>query len=270
MVPLRRDCRADLRHCLAAADARVSLPADTGLYIVATLAIILVGLAKGGFAGLGATAMPLLALVMDPVRAAAMLLPILLVQDVVSVWAFRRSFDGQTLAWMVPGALLGVFLGWLLAASVDSNAVRALVGVIAVSFGGYRLSGFTVRTTRPPPQWLAAFWGMVSGFTSQVAHSGGPPFQVWALTRNFPHTVFIGTSSIFFAVVNRIKVPAYVALGQFTWENMRLTALLMPLAIASTFAGVWIVKRIRPERFYGVINVLMVALGLTLLWDSVG
>ncbi len=239
-------------------------------YVMATLAVILVGLAKGGFAGLGAVAMPMLALVMDPIRAAAMLLPILLVQDVVSVWAFRKSYDRQTLAWMVPGGLLGVFIGWLLATFVSSDVVRAIVGVIAVVFGTYRLSGFSVTSTRALPQWLAAFWGMVSGFTSQVAHSGGPPFQVWALTRNFPHTVFIGTSSIFFAIVNWIKVPAYVALGQFTAENMWLTALFMPVAIASTFAGVWVVKRIRPERFYGVINVLMVAVGLALLWDSVG
>jgi uncharacterized protein len=249
-----------------AAAAGVSLT----FYIVATVAVILVGVAKGGFAGLGTVAMPMLALVMDPVRAAAILLPILLVQDVVSVWAFRKSYDRQTLLWMVPGGLSGVFLGWLLATSVSSNVVRAMVGLIAVVFGTYRLSGFTVITTRAFPQWLASFWGMVSGFTSQVAHAGGPPFQVWALTRKFPHTVFIGTSSIFFAVVNWIKVPAYLALGQFTGENMKLTAMFMPVAILSTFFGVWLVKRIRPERFYGVINVLMVAVGVALLWDSVG
>jgi uncharacterized membrane protein YfcA len=245
-------------------------PLDPLFLGVAVLAVVLVGLAKGGFAGLGAVSMPLLALVMDPIRAAAMLLPILLVQDVVSIWAFRKSYDRLTLLWMVPGALFGVFLGWLLASSVNSNVVRALVGLIAVVFGTYRLIGFRIPATRPLPQALAAFWGMVSGFTSQIAHAGGPPFQVWALTRNFPHTVFIGTSAIFFAVVNWIKVPAYLALGQFTAENMRLTAIFMPVAIASTFAGVWLVKRIEPERFYGVINGLMVAVGLGLLWDSVG
>jgi uncharacterized protein len=243
---------------------------DILFYAVATLAVAIVGLAKGGFAGLGAASMPLLVLVMDPIRAAAMLLPILLVQDVVSVWAFRKSYDGKTLAWMVPGALLGVFLGWLLASSVDSDVVRAMVGGIAVVFGAYRLTGFRIPESRPLPQGLAAFWGMVSGFTSQVAHAGGPPFQIWALTRKFPHTVFIGTSSIFFAVVNWIKVPAYLALDQFTAANMHLTMIFMPVAIASTFAGVWLVKRIKPERFYGVINILLVAVGLALLWDSVG
>lgn len=237
-------------------------------YGVATLAIFLVGLAKGGFAGLGATTMPLLALVMDPVAAAAMLLPILLVQDVVGVWAFRKSYDTRTLAWMLPGGCLGVFLGWWLARSVDSDTIRALVGLIAVGFGAYRLTGFSLKAERPLPQALATFWGAVSGFTSQVAHSGGPPFQVWALTRNFPHTIFVGTSAIFFAAINWVKVPAYLALGQFTRDNMQLTLQFMPLAIASTFAGVWIVRKIPAERFFGIINWLMVAVGLALLWKS--
>lgn len=246
----------------------MNLPHDPVFYIVASLAVILVGIAKGGFAGLGAASMPILVLVMEPVPAAAMLLPILIVQDVVGVWAFRHSFDMPTLKLMVPGAMLGVFLGWLLATVVPADAVRAMVGLISVAFGLYRLAG--ERGLRLPiradlPQWVGAFWGAVSGFTSQVAHAGGPPFQIWALTRNFPHTVFIGTSAIFFAILNWMKVPAYLALGQFTWANMQLTLVFLPVAIASTFAGVWLVKRISAQRFNTVISLLMVAVGVELL-----
>ncbi len=244
------------------------LPTDPVFYAVATLAVLIVGLAKGGFAGLGAAAMPLLVLVMDPVRAAAMLLPILMVQDVVSVWAFRKSFDLPTLKLMVPGAIAGIFLGWLLAAHVPTDGVRAIVGLIAVAFGAYRLldaRGISLCLKGELPLWLGSFCGAVAGFTSQVAHAGGPPFQVWALSRNFPHTVFIGTSSIFFALINWLKVPAYFALGQFTWENMRLTLIFLPLAIASTMLGVVLVKRMSPARFNVAINVLLVLVGLELL-----
>ncbi|RJT25162.1 sulfite exporter TauE/SafE family protein [Chakrabartia godavariana] len=246
----------------------MTLPHDPVFYIVASLAIILVGVAKGGFAGLGAASMPILVLVMDPVPAAAMLLPILIVQDVVGVWAFRQSFDLPTLKLMVPGALVGVFLGWLLATVVPADAVRALVGLISVAFGSYRLAGdrglrLPVRGTLP--NWVGTFWGGVSGFTSQVAHAGGPPFQIWALTRNLPHTVFIGTSAIFFAILNWMKVPAYFALGQFTWANLQLTLVFLPVAIASTFAGVWLVKRVSAARFNTVISLLMVAVGIELL-----
>lgn len=246
----------------------MNLPHDPVFYIVASLAVILVGIAKGGFAGLGAASMPILVLVMEPVPAAAMLLPILIVQDVVGVWAFRHSFDMPTLKLMVPGAMMGVFLGWLLATVVPADAVRAMVGLISVAFGLYRLAGelgLRLPIRADLPQWVGAFWGAVSGFTSQVAHAGGPPFQIWALTRNFPHTVFIGTSAIFFAILNWMKVPAYLALGQFTWANMQLTLVFLPVAIASTFAGVWLVKRISAQRFNTVISLLMVAVGVELL-----
>jgi uncharacterized protein len=267
MVPFCSRCGGDL-FPRPEAPPGVSSAIHVGpivFYTVAALAIALVGLAKGGFAGLGAMTTPLLALVMDPVAAAGMLLPILLVQDVVGIWAFRKTYDRRTLAWMLPGAALGIALGWAFAASVSSDAVRALVGVIAVVFGSYRLFNIAPARTRELPQILATFWGAVAGFTSQVAHAGGPPFQVWAMTRNFPHLVFIGTSTLFFAIVNLAKVPAFYALGQFNADNLRLTLIFLPVAIASTMAGVWLVKRIDPARFYSIINLLMVLLGIALL-----
>lgn len=250
----------------------MSLPTDIIFYIVAGAAVILVGLAKGGFAGLGAAAIPLLALVMDPVAAAGMLLPILMAQDIVSVWAFRKSFDRRTLLLTIPGAAVGIFLGWWFAAMVDADAVRGLVGIIALAFGNYRLLpllGRQVRLAGPAPEWVGIAMGGLSGFTSQIAHAGGPPFQIWALSRNFPHLVFVGTSSIFFAIINWMKVPAYAALGQFNTQNMTLTLLFMPLAIASTFAGVWLVKRVSPARFNIIINILMIAIGLELIRQAV-
>lgn len=248
------------------------LPTDLIFYLVAGAAVILVGLAKGGFAGLGAAAMPLLALVMDPVAGAGMLLPILMAQDVVSVWAFRKDFDRRTLLLTVPGATVGIFAGWWLASAINADTVRGFVGVIALVFGSYRLLpvlGVQLRLAGPAPEWIGVVMGGVSGFTSQIAHAGGPPFQIWALSRNFPHLMFIGTSSIFFAIINWMKVPAYVALGQFNTENMTLTAIFMPLAIVSTLAGVKLVKHVSPERFNMIIQLLMVAVGMELIRQAI-
>jgi uncharacterized protein len=250
----------------------LTLPTDPVFYLVAGIAVFLVGIAKGGFSGLGAASMPLLVLVMDPLRAAAMLLPILIVQDVVGVWAFRKDFDLPTLKLMVPGAFVGIFLGWLLAASVPADAVRGMVGLIALVFGTHRLlaiGGHAVTLKGPLPNWLGAFWGGVSGFTSQVAHAGGPPFQVWGLTRNFSQMTYAGTSGIFFAIINWAKVPAYAALGQFTWPNMQLTLVFVPLAVLSTMLGVALVKRISPAKFQLAINVIMIAVGVELLRDAI-
>jgi uncharacterized protein len=251
----------------------VTLSHDPIFYLVAGAAILLVGLAKGGFIGFGALCMPILTLVMDPIKAAGVLLPILIVQDVVGFWAFRKTLDRALLRVMLPGAIIGIFLGWLFAATVSVRGIEALIGIIALSFGGNRLLdiyGFGFTMKRQMPNWVGSIWGMISGFTSQVAHAGGPPFQAWALGRGLPRDTYAGTSILFFAIVNWAKVPAYFALGQFTRENLILTGLFMPLAILSTFAGVALVRHIDPKRFFMLVNVLMVVVGVELLLRAWG
>lgn len=240
-------------------------------YSVVSLGIILVGLAKGGFSGMGALTMPMIALVMNPVEAAAMLLPILIVQDVVGVWAFRRSWDRALIAVMLPGALFGVLLGWLFAAMVSVKMVLGAIGALSIIFGGNRLlaaRGMGFAPKRRMPEWVGVFWGMVSGFTSHVAHAGGPPYQVWTLNRNLSREAYAGTAAIFFAALNWAKVPAYAALGQFTAANLSLTLLFLPLAIFATFAGVALVRRIDAARFFSIISVTMVLVGVKLVYDA--
>lgn len=244
--------------------------ADPWFYALAVPAVILLGLAKGGFAGMGALSLPMIALAISPVRAAAILLPILIVQDVVGVWAFRRTWDGYVLGWTLPGAAIGIWLGYLFAARVSPDAVLGMVGAISILFGLYRL--WVARRGAPAvsrsPGWVGTLAGVASGFTSQVAHAGQPPFQLWVLPRDLQRDVLVGTTAIFFAVVNWIKVPAYLALGQFTRANLLTAAVLLPVAIGSTLAGVWLVRRVPASRFYTAIYGLMIAVGAKLVWDA--
>lgn len=248
----------------------LSAPTPT-FYLVAIPAVIILGLAKGGFYGVGTIATPMMALVLPPVTAAAVVMPILIVQDVVGVWAFRRTWDRHVVMLMIPTASIGVFLGWLLAAHVSEHVVQALLGALSILFAGQRLwvenRGGGVSPVRLP-DWVGALCGIAAGFTSQIAHAGGPPYQVWAMPRRLPRDVMVGSTAIIFAVVNWVKVPAYVALGGFSKPNMTLAATLLPLAIISTFAGVKLVRVVPAERFYTVIYVLMIGVGLKLLWDG--
>ena len=215
--------------------------------------------------------MPIMTLVIDPISAAAILLPLFIVQDAVGVWAFRRTVDWTMLAWTLPGAMLGTFLGWLMAANVSVWVVEAAVGAIAVAFGAHRLlamRGNAPKLSNHQHDAVGLFWGGLSGFTSQVALAGGPPFQIWALSRNLPRDIFVGTTALFFAAINWLKVPAFFALGQFTARNATLSLILLPVALASTFAGVWLVRRISAERFLTAINLLMIAVGVKLLWKA--
>lgn len=242
-------------------------------FLFAIPAVILIGLAKGGFSGLGALGMPVMALGIDPVAGAAILLPILIVQDVVAVHAFRKSWDGRVLAIMLPGSIVGVVLGYLLAAEVSSDAILAVLGAVSILFGIHRLwleRGGRIVASSNSPAWVGSLFGVATGFTSQIAHAGGPPFQMWVMPRRLPRDVFVGTGAIFFAVLNWIKVPAYVALGQFTTANALTTALLLPVAVLASYAGVKLVRKVPMDRFYTIIYVLMILAGGKLLLDGIG
>lgn len=244
---------------------------DPVFYALAVPAVVMMGLAKGGFSGVGAVSMPLLALAVSPVQAAAILLPILIVQDMVSVWAFRRHWDRKIMAIMVPGAAAGILAGYLLAAEVSAAAVLGVLGAISILFAGHRLwlmRGGKAQAPANSPPVVGVLFGAVSGFTSQIAHAGAPPFQMWVLPRGLSPQSLVGTTAIFFAIINWLKVPAYAALGQFTPQNLATVAVLLPVAIASTFAGVWLVKRVQAERFYVLIYGLMIPVGVQLIWKA--
>lgn len=239
---------------------------DPTFFAVMVPAVTLMGLSKGGFAGLGLLSLPLMALVVSPVQAAAIMLPILIVQDVVTVYAYRREFDGRNLATLLPGALLGVLAGYFLAAKVSDGAVGLAVGVISVGFALRQLLGRKrVREIRRANFPAGTFWGAVCGFTSMIAHAGGPPFQIYVMPQRLAPAVFVGTGAIFFAIMNLMKVGPYMALGQFTAQNLGASAALVPVAILSTLAGVWLVRRIPAERFYTLVYGLLILVGLRLI-----
>ena len=240
-------------------------------YLAAIPAVVLLGLSKGGFAGLGTLTVPIMALAISPVRAAAILLPLLIVGDWVSVYAFRRDFSTRNIAILIPSSVIGVGLGWLLAARVSEDAVRLAVGLISILFVVYmvvrdRLGAATVEKPGVPSGVL---WGSVAGFTSFISHSGAPPFQVYVMPQKLAPRVFAGTSTIVFAAINLIKAPPYFFLGQFSRANLTLSLHLMPVAIVSALGGVWLVRRVSTERFYAIILALTFLIGVKLTWDAV-
>lgn len=242
--------------------------ADPWFYVVAIPAVIIVGLSKGGFGGIAAISTPMVALVVSPVQAAAILLPILIVMDATALIAYRKIYDPTTLRIMLPAAVLGIGVGWLIAASIDPDAVRLIIGAIAVAFTLDHWFGR--RHTEPAAQSIpkGTFWGALTGFTSFVAHAGAPPYQVYVMPLGLAPRVFAGTAVVFYSVVNAIKLIPYFFLGQFSAENLVTSAVLMPLAPVATLCGVWLVRVIDPSIFYRILYVSLFLLGIKLLWDG--
>ncbi|MBC7983980.1 MAG: sulfite exporter TauE/SafE family protein [Candidatus Obscuribacterales bacterium] len=239
------------------------------MLLVAALAALLIGLSKGGLSNVAVLGTPVLALVMPPVQAAALLLPIFVVSDMFGLWAYRREFDRRNLIILIPAAVLGIGIGWATASLVSDRMVGLVIGVIGVVFC---LNAWRVRNVKVVPKRAdvprGVFWGTIMGFSSFVSHSGGPPYQVYVLPQQLPKTVFAGTTTITFAAVNAVKLLPYWALGQFNGTNVSTSILLMPIAIAGTFAGVRLV-RVLPERGYFVfVHVMLLVVSIKLIVDA--
>jgi uncharacterized membrane protein YfcA len=245
--------------------AVMTLIADPLFYLAAIPAVIFLGLSKGGFSGIGMISTPLLALILPPLEAAAILLPIILLQDAISVWVYRRVWDPWNLKVMVPGCLIGVGAAWLFAAYVSTGAIRLAVGLIALGFVGYTLfRHYLPAESRKPKASHGVFWGGLSGFTTTLIQIGAPPYYAFVLPQRLPKMIYVGTTVMFFAAANVMKIAPYFALGQFSLPGLTTSLALFPLAIATNFLGIWLV-RITPEAmFYRITNVIVFLLGLEL------
>ncbi|MGL4489734.1 MAG: sulfite exporter TauE/SafE family protein [Rhizobiaceae bacterium] len=243
---------------------------DPLFYAAAIPAVIFVGLSKGGLGGLGQLGVPFLALVMSPVQGAAIMLPILIVMDLVSLWSWRGYRDVQTLKVMLPGSMLGIFIGYLAAKIVTDDLVTLIVGLLGLWFAlRYIFPDKKVASLAAQHSGiLGNFWGAVAGFTSFVAHAGGAPYQIYTLPLKQDPKIYTGTSTIFFAIVNAVKLIPYFALGQFDATNLSLSAVLFPLAIVSTAAGAWIVARMRAEVFYPYMLGMLLLVSVKLVYDG--
>ncbi len=238
---------------------------DPLFFALAIPAVIALGLSKGGFAGVGQVATPLLALLLPPLQAAALLLPIMMVQDAMSVWIYRREWSAWNLKVMLPGAIAGICLAWALASSVSDAFVRLGVGLISLAYVLNTWFGKPPADARKPSTAGGLFWGAVSGFTSTMAQAGGPPFQIHVLPQRLEKLTYVGTNVMFFAVVNAVKVIPYFALGNFTPQNFTTSMALFPLAAASNLLGVWLVRRVPTVIFYKIAHVLIFLISLELI-----
>ena len=255
------------RYCRAAQSSFSPFPTvitDPLFYLLALPAVTALGLGKGGFAGLGMAATPLLALAVPPLQAAAIMLPILICQDVISIWAYRRDWDAWNVKVLSVGAVIGLTIAWAFAAHVSDAAIRLCVGVIGIGFALNAWLGRGPRGKSHPAAAGGMFWGAVCGFTSTLIQAGAPPFQMFVLPQRLPKMTLVGTMAIFFAGVNAMKVAPYLALGQFSTKTLATSVVLLPVAVATNFLGIWLVRVTPVAMFYRIAYWLVFVLSVAL------
>ena len=242
---------------------------DPWFYVVAVPAVLLSGISKGGFGGgLGILAVPLMALFVSPFHAAAIMLPILCTMDLFGLWAYRNTWDRRNLIIMLPAALVGIAVGALTFRFFDEDFVRLLVGGIAVAFTLNRWLKRQPKGGRGAGIVSGSAWSVVAGFTSFVAHAGGPPLQFHLLPQRLDKTVYVGTTVVFFLVVNYVKLVPYGILGLFSPANLGTALVLAPLAPLGIRLGVRLHSVVPEVWFYRVCYVMLLLTGCKLIWDG--
>ena len=242
---------------------------DPVFYLVAIPAITLYGMGKGGLGvAAGAIAVPMMALVIDPVKAAAIMLPVICLMDAFAVKTFWKKFDMNSLKVVVPASVIGVFIGSLMLGVLSEDIIRVAIGFISVCFclNYWFTSERLVRLTTTP--WSGYFWGVTAGFTSTHIHSGGPPISIYLMAKNLEKFKLIGTMAAFFAVLNHIKLVPYSLLGQFDAQNLLMALVLSPLAPLGIYVGYFVLQKVPQEFLYKFLYAGLFLSGVMLLYDG--
>jgi uncharacterized protein len=242
---------------------------SAGFWLAAIVAASVIGMSKGGLPLIGILSVPIMALVMSPVVAAGLLLPVYVVSDMFGLYAYRHAYDRRVLAIILPGAMVGIAIGWATASLVPEAAVTLLVGVIGVCFAlNLIVRRKVVATSRHAEIAPGLFWGTVSGFTSFVSHAGAPPYQVYVLPLGLKKAVFAGTSTIAFAVINAAKLIPYFALGQINTGSLKIAAILSVPAALAVFVGVRLVRWLPEKAFFRIVVWALLIISMKLIWDG--
>lgn len=239
-------------------------------WVAAVLAMLLAGISKAGLGnGLVVLVTPLLAMTIPITEAIALLLPLLVIMDVLTIYQYRRTFDKKNVMLLIPAGLVGVAIGGVFIGFFNSERMLQLaVGSIAIAFVAYQLMRkliFGVLEQRRPKPAEGVFFGMLGGFTSTLAHAGGPPLTMYLLPQKLPRRIYVGTAAFYFCAMNAAKLVPYSIHGMFKPGSLWVILILVPFAFIGVKMGLLLVTRINDAVFNKVIYILLTFTGVQLI-----
>jgi uncharacterized membrane protein YfcA len=248
------------------------VPADWVFYLVGLPTVFLIAMSKGAFGGgLAILGVPLLSLVMSPIDAAIVVAPLVSFMDVFAIGSFGpRTWSKRDLGWIMPALVVGIGIGYFFFTRVNPHVVAICIALVTLIFTAYWFTfGRRVKPSRMPlSPALASLAGVASGFTTFVAHAGGPPVNMYLLKRGLDKTVYTGTNLAIFMLGNAIKlVPYGVLIYDKPW-TLLAAAVLAPAAPIGVWAGIYLHRRLEQRRLYFWCYLLLTAAAAKLLFDA--
>jgi uncharacterized protein len=241
------------------------------VYVAVIIAILgfMIGLAKGGFGGLGALLTPLLALVLPVASAVGVLLPMLMVGDVFAMYMYWKEWDLDLVKRMLPAGIVGALAGTFLLSSVSTDGLRIILGIFVLATVAYKFLSDRIQAIRYEPRpWHAPAAGLLSGVASGMFNSGGPPFNSYLLLQKLKARPFVATTAIYFALLNLIKVPGFLYTGILDLPLLFSLWWVFPFIPVGIWVARMMLTRLSPSAFEWIIIVLLIFSSLWLFWQS--
>ena len=242
---------------------------DIAFYLTASLGVIIFGISKGGFAGpVSILAVPIMSLSMNPILAAGILLPILLIMDFIAIYFYWKKWDLKIAKIIIPPAFLGIIIGGLTFKFINPDNIKIVIGSICILFIVFKI--FKKSNIFFKPSLIQGrFWSLVSGYTSCIIHAGGQPISFYLLPLKLDKTIYVATVTLVFLYVNLFKLIPYYFLDLLVLSNLKISLLLSPLAPISIYFGYYLHKKFNEEIFYLLIYILLGVSGLKLIYDGI-
>lgn len=243
---------------------------DPMFYLIAIPVVLLTGISKTGIPGLfGGMAVPLLSIVISPLRAAAVMLPVLCLIDVFGLRAFRGVYDRPNMPIILTGLAIGIVVGTLIFGLVRQDVLRLIIGAIAISFSLNNLFGWAKNRPPTTTSWSrGVFWSSISGITSFLAHAGAAPIMAYMLPLRLDTRTYVGTTVWFFFASNYAKIIPYAFLGQLDSSNLYTALVLLPLVPIGVKLGVLIQGKLNDKLFYQISYWALLSIGVKLVYDG--
>ena len=249
----------------------MELLTDPIFMAVAVIGVCLLGISKGGFLGLGVMALPLMSLFVPPLQAAAIILPTAIAQDFLTLWVYRREWSAWNLKIMLPSMFVGMFVAWLMAASLSAAHIRLAIGLIAALFvlrhwPARRFERWIAEAERRDRHRLRRdrrrhHHARQCRRAGLADSSAAAEARQAALHRH-------GRASCSRRATSS-KSRASLTLGFLTRDNMLIGLTLVPIAVLANYAGIWMVRRVSTEMFFRIAYILMFVIAVELIRSSV-
>ena len=248
-------------------------------WLLAISCALIIGMSKAGLPGSGALAVPLMAMLFPPALSSGILLPVLICGDLFGVSYFNRHADWKMLARLLPMALTGVFIGFIIMklllhtdADKANNIIRISIALLVFSFALLRIFSKQLRLSEfndlsdSNRLKVAIFFGLLAGITTQLANAAGPLMMIFLLSMKLPKESFIGTSAWFFCILNCCKVPFMIALGSINTYSLLFNLKLFPFVFIGAGAAIIISSKMSSRSFeMWIIILTLISAGMLLL-----